>query len=183
VAVIGTFARPKDGGWEGTIRTLSMTAKARFVPNDNRETTAAPDYRVLCGTSDLGAAWMRRAQQASTGNICPFNWTTRRWPTRFPQHYSSTMTVRPRVWFGTVGTALARTRMKNKVPDGFSPTRTNVPFMDRPTCSVAEACVAASIGKTTLYDLMERGVLKNTRVGRRRLVNVPSLLKLLSVSN
>ena len=60
MAVIGTFTRSKDGGWEGTIRTLSMTAKTRFVPNDNRETTTAPDFRVLCGTSELGAAWARR---------------------------------------------------------------------------------------------------------------------------
>lgn len=62
--VIGTFARAKDGGWEGTIRTLSMTAKARFVPNDNREAASSPDYRVLCGASDVGAAWTRRG---STG--------------------------------------------------------------------------------------------------------------------
>ena len=64
MAVIGTFTRSKDGGWEGTIRTLSMTAKTRFVPNDNREGATAPDYRVLCGTSELGAAWARRG---STG--------------------------------------------------------------------------------------------------------------------
>ena len=65
MAVIGTFKRARDGGWEGTIRTLSMTAKARFVPNDNREAPSAPDYRVLCGTSDFGAAWTRRG---STGD-------------------------------------------------------------------------------------------------------------------
>lgn len=62
--VIGTFMRAKDGGWEGTIRTLSMTVKVRFVPNDNREAASSPDYRVLCGASDLGAAWTRRG---STG--------------------------------------------------------------------------------------------------------------------
>ena len=58
--IIGTFTRAKDGGWEGTIRTLSMTAKARFVPNDNREAASEPDYRILCGASELGAAWARR---------------------------------------------------------------------------------------------------------------------------
>ena len=61
MAVIGTFTKSKDGGWEGSIRTLSMTTKVRFVPNDNRETATAPDFRVLCGTSELGAAWARRA--------------------------------------------------------------------------------------------------------------------------
>jgi uncharacterized protein (DUF736 family) len=57
--------RAKDGGWEGTIRTLSVTVKARFVPNDNREGASSPDYRVVSGTSDLGAAWIRRG---STGD-------------------------------------------------------------------------------------------------------------------
>ncbi|MDB5739559.1 MAG: hypothetical protein JWP16_599 [Alphaproteobacteria bacterium] len=70
--------------------------------------------------------------------------------------------------------------MKNGMPDGFNPMRARVPFMDRPTCSVAEACLAAGIGKTTLYDLMDRRVLESTRLGRRRLISVPSLLKLLA---
>jgi uncharacterized protein (DUF736 family) len=60
MAVIGTFTRAKDGGWEGTIRTLSFTAKTRFVPNDNRDGSSSPDFRVLSGTSELGAAWTRR---------------------------------------------------------------------------------------------------------------------------
>ena len=72
--------------------------------------------------------------------------------------------------------------MKNTIPDGFNPARARIPFMDRPTCSVAEACLAAGIGKTTLYDLIDRGVVESTRLGRRRLVRVPSLLKLLSAS-
>jgi uncharacterized protein (DUF736 family) len=60
MAVIGVFTRSKDGGWEGTIRTLSLSAKTRLVPNDNRDGATAPDFRVLCGASELGAAWSRR---------------------------------------------------------------------------------------------------------------------------
>ena len=60
MAVIGTFTRSKDGGWVGTIRTLNMNAKTRFIPNDNREGATAPDYRILSGASELGAAWARR---------------------------------------------------------------------------------------------------------------------------
>ena len=70
--------------------------------------------------------------------------------------------------------------MKNAIPDGVRPRRVRVPFMDRPTCSVAEACEAAGVGKTTLYELMDREVLQSTRLGRRRLISVPSLLKLLA---
>jgi uncharacterized protein (DUF736 family) len=60
MAVIGTFTRAKDGGWEGTIRTFSNTLKARFIPNDDRRSDAAPDFHVISTKCDLGAAWLRR---------------------------------------------------------------------------------------------------------------------------
>lgn len=58
---IGTFTRAKDGGWDGTIRTLSTTIKARFVPNDDRRSETAPDFHIVAALCDLGAAWMRRS--------------------------------------------------------------------------------------------------------------------------
>jgi uncharacterized protein (DUF736 family) len=60
MAVIGTFTRGKDGGWEGTIRTLTTTVKARFVPNDDRANAAAPDFHITTAKCELGAAWIRR---------------------------------------------------------------------------------------------------------------------------
>jgi uncharacterized protein (DUF736 family) len=60
MAVIGAFCRAKDGGWQGTIRTLSNTVKARFVPNDDRRSDLAPDFHVVSAQCDLGAAWVRR---------------------------------------------------------------------------------------------------------------------------
>lgn len=60
MAVIGAFTRAKDGGWQGTIRTLSNTLKARFVPNDDRRSDTAPDFHVVTAQCDLGAAWIRR---------------------------------------------------------------------------------------------------------------------------
>lgn len=60
MAVIGTFIRAKDGGWQGSIRILSNTLKARFVPNDDRSSDAAPDFHVVTGPCDLGAAWVRQ---------------------------------------------------------------------------------------------------------------------------
>jgi uncharacterized protein (DUF736 family) len=59
--IIGKFSRTSDG-WSGTIQTLTIQTKARFVPNDKRENERAPDFRILSGHSELGAAW-RRAQQ------------------------------------------------------------------------------------------------------------------------
>ena len=61
MSIIGTFTPTKDGGWTGTIRTLTIDVKARFVPNDNRATDRAPDFRVFAGRSELGAAWRERS--------------------------------------------------------------------------------------------------------------------------
>ena len=60
MAVIGAFCRAKDGGWQGTIRTLTSTLKARFVPNDDRRSDTAPDFHIVSAQCDLGAAWVRR---------------------------------------------------------------------------------------------------------------------------
>lgn len=61
MAVIGTFMPTKDGGWAGTIRTLMIDVKARFVPNDNRENDKAPAFRIFAGCAELGAAWRQRS--------------------------------------------------------------------------------------------------------------------------
>lgn len=63
MAVIGTFVPTKDGGWAGTIRTLVIDAKVRFVPNDNKENEAAPAFRILAGPCEVGAAWRRSAEE------------------------------------------------------------------------------------------------------------------------
>ncbi len=60
MSVIGRFTPSKDGGWIGTIRTLTIDVKARFVPNDNRDSENAPVFRIFVGTSELGAAWRQR---------------------------------------------------------------------------------------------------------------------------
>lgn len=57
--------------------------------------------------------------------------------------------------------------------------RSNIPFQERPTCTVAEACDAAGLGKTKFYELMGAGAVETISVGRRRLVRVPSLLRFL----
>ena len=54
---IGSFTFAKDGGWTGSIRTLTIDAKVRLVPNDNRETENAPAFRVVVGQSRIGDAW------------------------------------------------------------------------------------------------------------------------------
>jgi len=62
----------------------------------------------------------------------------------------------------------------------YSGLQRPIPFSERPTCSVAEACSAAGFGRTKLYELMDDGAVETTKIGRRRLVRVSSLLRLLA---
>jgi excisionase family DNA binding protein len=62
-------------------------------------------------------------------------------------------------------------------------TRATVPFQERPTCTVAEACAAAGIGMTKLYELIGSGAIESVTIGRRRLIRVDSLLRLLAVGD
>lgn len=63
--VIGTFKPDKDG-YAGTIRTLTLNAKVRIVANDHKHAAGAPDFRVLAGLSEIGAAWRKTAEDQSS---------------------------------------------------------------------------------------------------------------------
>ncbi len=60
MAIIGMFTASKEGGWIGRVRTLTVNSKVRFVPNDNRDSDHAPDYKIYVGASEMGAAWRGR---------------------------------------------------------------------------------------------------------------------------
>lgn len=57
-----------------------------------------------------------------------------------------------------------------------------IPFGQRLTCTIAEACAATGLGRTKLYELIGAGYLDTTLIGRRRLVLVRSLRMLLDGS-
>jgi uncharacterized protein (DUF736 family) len=59
--IIGRFTATGDGVWAGVIRTLTINAKIRFVPNDNRESDSSPAFRIFIGPSEVGTAWLKRA--------------------------------------------------------------------------------------------------------------------------
>ncbi len=61
--VIGTFA-PADGGYTGTIRTLTLKGNVNFVANDKKSGDAAPDFKIMVGDIEIGAAW-RKTKQGS----------------------------------------------------------------------------------------------------------------------
>jgi excisionase family DNA binding protein len=54
-----------------------------------------------------------------------------------------------------------------------------LPFAERLSCTVEEACEATGLGRTKFYELIGSGQVITTTVGRRRLVMVRSLLALL----
>lgn len=64
------------------------------------------------------------------------------------------------------------------VPSNLRP----LPFAQRLTCTVAEACEATGLGRTKIYELIGDGRVTTTTVGRRRLVIVQSLLALVGVN-
>lgn len=57
-----------------------------------------------------------------------------------------------------------------------------LPFAQRLTCTVAEACEATGLGRTKIYELIGNGRVTTTTIGRRRLVIVQSLLALVSIN-
>jgi excisionase family DNA binding protein len=75
----------------------------------------------------------------------------------------------------------ARVTVRHGGPTHKPAASNEIPFMQRPTCTIKEACKAAGMGRSKLYELIKDGELQTTSVGRRRLVQVPSLLKFLRV--
>lgn len=61
--VIGTFSAIKDG-YAGTIRTLTVATKVRLIANDRKEGQSGPDFRILAGAAEIGAAWRRTKQNS-----------------------------------------------------------------------------------------------------------------------
>ena len=70
--------------------------------------------------------------------------------------------------------------MHNAVRKQGSATDGNIPFVERPSCTVQEAIQATGLSRTTLYEKIADGELVSKTVGRRRLINVPSLLALVA---
>lgn len=49
------------------------------------------------------------------------------------------------------------------------------------TTSISEAAKALSLGRTSIYELINSGRLETVKIGRRRLVKVESIQRLLGV--
>ncbi len=56
MTVIGTFKKTDDG-YAGTIQTMTINVKASFVSNNKNGNDKAPDFKIIAGERELGAAW------------------------------------------------------------------------------------------------------------------------------
>jgi len=74
---------------------------------------------------------------------------------------------------------IATQRGSSAVATQGATTDTKIPFAQRLTCTIAEACAATGLGRTKLYELIGAGDIATTTIGRRRLVLVRSLQCLL----
>jgi hypothetical protein len=54
-----------------------------------------------------------------------------------------------------------------------------LPFRERLGCSPIEACAALGVGRTLLYGLIAERRVEVRKLGRRTIVSIPSLVKLL----
>ena len=66
------------------------------------------------------------------------------------------------------------------VPKAAGPS--TMPFAQRLTCTIDEACEVTGLGRRKPYELIGAGRIVTTTIGRRRLVVVRSLLALLDTN-
>ena len=60
MSTIGTFSKQEDG-FNGTLHTLAFNVKVKIIPiTKNKD--QGPDYRVLAGAMEIGAAWKRQSK-------------------------------------------------------------------------------------------------------------------------
>ena len=62
MATIGTFTA-SDNGYTGSVKTLTLNVKAKFVATV-KDNDKAPDYRIIAGAIECGAAWKKTARDS-----------------------------------------------------------------------------------------------------------------------
>lgn len=57
---LGYVTKKDNGGYEGTLATMSLKKRIRILPNSTKETDAQPDYRVYTEDRvEIGGGWNR----------------------------------------------------------------------------------------------------------------------------
>jgi len=63
MTVIGHFVSDIDG-YIGSVRTLTFQAKLRLVAVDTKTKEDAPDFKIMFGSQEVGAAWKAKTHEA-----------------------------------------------------------------------------------------------------------------------
>ena len=87
------------------------------------------------------------------------------------------VSTEPNVETATLGgfDVVTRLTVKGGTPNLNQP----LPFRERLGCSPNEACAALGVGRTLLYRLIAEHQVEVRKLGRRTIVSIPSLLRLL----
>ncbi len=69
---IGNFTA-QGKSFTGSVRTLTLNVKVKFVPND-KQGDKAPDYRIVAGTFEIGAAWKKLSKAEQRPWMASVSW-------------------------------------------------------------------------------------------------------------
>ncbi len=58
----------------------------------------------------------------------------------------------------------------------------NISFRDRVTATILDTSAATGLGRTKIYELIKQGRIRTTKVGKRTLLNVPSVLNVVEAA-
>ena len=61
MATIGSFKKDETG-FSGTINTLTLTSKVRFIRNES-DSDKGPSHRLFAGRTEIGAAWAKTSRE------------------------------------------------------------------------------------------------------------------------
>ena len=61
MATLGTFTKTENG-FTGAVKTLTLNVKAKLIPAEG-DSERGPDFRIVAGTTEFGAAWKKTARE------------------------------------------------------------------------------------------------------------------------
>lgn len=69
-ARIGYVNKLDDGSYRGTLRTLSISAALKIMPNKEKKPDSdQPDFRVYANGAEIGGAWIRQGKETGADYV------------------------------------------------------------------------------------------------------------------
>ena len=62
MAIIGTL-KAQDGGYTGSVNTLTLTLKQAVFRATDASDGKSPDFRIYAGQTEIGAAWKKTSRE------------------------------------------------------------------------------------------------------------------------